>query len=478
MDVPACAGCRERDARSAALDARSAALEARVAELEALVRELTAKLGRNASNSSTPPSANPLGAPKPVVKKKTGRKRGAQPGHPPHLKQLLPPARLKDTVVFVPERCHTCAALLPASSSADDPPPTRHQVIDLPANPVEVVEFQGQARRCPCCGDVTHAPIPREHLQHSVGPRLSSAFSFLTGCQGMSKRGVEEFADVVLGAPISLGTVSALEQEMSAALASAHQQVLEAVRAAAVKHADETSWKRAGKLCWLWTAATATAAVFVIHAKRSALGLTALLGETIQGILCSDRWGPYDRVPAERRQVCWAHLQRDFQKVVDRGGEDASAVGRAGLRRLKKVFAAWHAFKGGTLTRQQLQAKITPLMQSMNRVLMDGWLYSESAAVRKLCDNLLEWEPALWTFVTVEGVEPTNNFMERLLRRAVLWRRRSFGCHSEAGCRFVERILTAVQTCRLQERNTLEYLQAALAAHRAGEPSPKLLPAG
>ena len=95
--------------------------------------------------------------------------------------------------------------------------------------------------------------------------------------------------------------------------------------------------------------------------------------------------------------------------------------------------------------------------------------------VAKFCENLIQLELALWTFATVDGVEPTNNFMERLVRLAVLWRRRSFGCNSQAGCRFVERVLTVVQTCRLNQTNTLEYLADALHPHRIGQECPKLL---
>lgn len=105
-------------------------------------------------------------------------------------------------------------------------------------------------------------------------------------------------------------------------------------------------------------------------------------------------------------------------------------------------------------------------------------MLSDDPPVVAFCENVLKLEAALWTFVTVEGVEPTNSFMERLVRRAVLWRKRSCGCWSEAGCRFVERILAVVQTKRLQGQYVLNYLHAALAAHRAGEPCPKLLPEG
>ena len=338
---------------------------------------------------------------------------------------------------------------------------------------MEVTEYQAHGRTCPCCGLVTHATIPAEIRAHSVGPRLTGTLSYLTGCHGLSKRGVEEIADTVFGAPIALGTVANLEQEVSAALAPAHQEALAAVRRADVKFADETSWKLWGKLCWLWAAASAHVAVFVIHAKRSALGLAALLGEEIDGIVHSDRWHVYLQVPEERRQLCWAHLKRDFQKIVDGGGPSVF-VGRRGLRLVKEVFAAWHAFQQGTVTRRKLQTLIEPLQRRMGKALLEGGL-GDDARVAKFCENVLTLESALWTFVTQEGVEPTNNYIERLLRRAVLWRRRSFGCNSAAGCRFVERILTVVQTCRLHGKNTLEYLCNAVRTHRRGLSCPCLL---
>lgn len=448
-----------------------------VAQLQDRVRELEARLNSNSTNSSTPPSANPLSAPKPVVKKKSNRRPGAQPGHPPHLKQLLPPGRVQETFVFVPKRCRKCQTRLSEKAGPNDPAPTRHQVIELPPVIAQVTEYQGHFRTCAGCGEVTHEPIPREVLVHGTGPRLTAALSYLSGCHGISKRGVEEISDNLFAAPVSLGAVVNLEQEMSAALAAPHQEALAAVQAAEVKHADETSWKQRGKLCWLWTAATAGVVAFVIHGKRSALGLTALLGLEIQGILCSDRWGVYGRVPAERRQVCWAHLKRDFQKISDRGGAGAF-VGRRGRRLVKEVFAAWHAFGEGQVTRAQLQASIAPLANRMQRLLMEGAYLGADKKAAAFCEKVLALEPALWTFARVEGVEPTNNFMERLLRRAVLWRKRSFGCWSPAGCRFVERILTVVQTRRLQGQNVLEYLHNALCAHRSKQPCPKLLLAG
>jgi transposase len=448
-------------------------LEEQLRALEAQLRELLGKLKTDASNSSTPPSANPLGADKPVKKKKSERQRGGQPDHPPHLKQLLPAERVTRTEHFVPKTCTSCQAVLPRDAGPNDPEPKRFQTADVPPLPLEVIEYQAHARTCPCCGNVTEATIPAEIRAHSVGPRLTAICSYLSGAQGISKRGIEEIAETVFGLPIALGTIANLEQEVSAALAPAHQEALAAVRQADVKYADETSWKLWGKLCWLWAAATANVAVFVIHAKRGAVGLAALLGEEIHGILHSDRWHVYRQVPEQRRQLCWAHLKRDFQKIVDLDGPSVF-VGRRGLRIVKEVFAAWHRFQDGQVTRRKLQTLIEPLQRRLSKALVEGGL-GDDARVAKFCENLLTLEAALWTFVTQEGVEPTNNHMERLVRRAVLWRRRSFGCNSAAGCRFVERILTVVQTCRLHGKNVLQYLHDAISRHRAGQTCPCLL---
>jgi len=459
MVDPACPGCQ--------------ALQHRVEELEAQVRELLAKLNSNASNSSTPPSANPLSAPKPVQKKKSKLKRGGQPGHPPHLKELLPLEQVTRTLAIVPTECDSCHAALPSAAGPNDPEPKRFQTIELPPIVVEVVEYQAQARTCACCGEVTWATIPAAIGAHSIGPRLTATLSYASGALGISKRALEEFVDVVFRVWIGLGTVANLEPEVSAAVAPAHQEALAAVRQADVKFADETSWKLWGKLCWLWAAATVSVAAFLIHAKRGAVGLTALLGEEIQGILHSDRWHVYWQIAEERRQVCWAHLKRDFQKIKDRGGPSVF-VGQRGLRIVKEVFAAWHAFREGKVRRHQLQKLIEPLRDRRGKALMDG-AFGDDARVAKFCNKVLDLENALWTFTLREGVEPTNNYMERLLRLAVLWRRRSFGCNSERGCRFVERILTVVQTCRLRDKNALEYLCGAIHSHRQGRPCPPLL---
>lgn len=467
MDVSSCPGCQK-------LSSLVAELLAQIAELQAKVRDLEARRGQNASNSSLPPSANPPAAPKPVVKKPTGRKSGGQPGHDPHLRQRLPAERVTEFIRLVPPKCRWCQAALPAQPSRHDPEPSWHQVVELPLRLAEVTEYQGHSRTCPDCGVVTHAAIPADVRRHMVGPRLAAFLSYLRGAHQVSQRGLEEIVEATLDVPLSLGTIVRLEQQMSAALAPAHAEALAAVRQAPIKHVDETGWKRAGG--WLWLAATATVAAFVIHARRSAAGLTALLGDASGGILCTDRWSVYNRLPLEQRQICWAHLKRDFQKCVDRGGA-AATIGQAGLRIVTELFTSWHRPRDGPLDRDQRLTDLAPLVRRLKRVLTAGQRCADGPAAT-FCANLLELWPALWLFVLEEGVEPTNNHAERMLRRGVLWRKRSSGSHSDAGCRFVERLLTVVQTLRLQQRSVLTYLQDAISAHRDALPAPQFLPAG
>jgi len=365
---------------------------------------------------------------------------------------------------------------LPGASGVDVAEPRWHQVVELPQRLVDVTEHQAHVRRCPACGEVTWAEFPADVRAHVFGPRLGAVMSYLSGFLHAGKRGIEEFVETVFGTPIALGSVSNLEQEMSVALAPAHAAAQQTVQEAATKNVDETGWKRAGKKCWLWGAATKLVACFVIRPTRGAAGLTALLGESIHGIVTSDRFSVYGSLVLDRRQVCWAHLKRDFQKLVDRGG-GAKDIGEAGLRVVHRVFEWWHQFRGGGLARAQLQQQIAPEREALRAALAAGCAVDDAKA-NAFCENVLAIEAALWTFTHHDGVEPTNNHMERLLRPGVLWRKNAFGCHSDDGCRFVERILTVVQTLRLQKRPVLDFLYQSLHAHRQSQTAPVLLAGG
>ena len=460
MEVPDCPGCRQRDARIAEL-------EARVLALEGQVRDLLDRL------KPPPPPRAVAGQPPAPDKKPTGRKPGGQIGHPPHLKVLVPPERVNEVVTYIPDQCQKCQARLPKAAGPDDPEPTRFQVAELPQLAAQITEHQGHARTCPCCGEVTQAPIPAEVRAHCVGPRLAGTLSYLVGVHGVSKRGVEEIAEALFDAPIALGTVANLEQEMSAALVAAHEEARAAVAAAPIKQADETGWKQAGKKRWLWVVTAATVVYFVIHPRRNLSALKRLVGAGLSGILCSDRWCVYNQWPG-LRQLCWAHLKRNWEKQAERGGK-AAKLAAAWAEVQGRVFDLWHQFRGGgQMSRKTLERHLAPLRAELWQVLRRG-RRSRDGKLKRFCARLAESYAHLWTFVSEPGVEPTNNHAERVQRTAVLWRRRSFGCHSANGCRFVERLLTVVQTLRQQKRSVLEFLCQTLDAHRNRLQSPRLL---
>ena len=466
MPVASCPECGEL--RAALDEARK-----QIADFQAELHELRSQLGRNSSNSSSPPSADPPGAPKPTVKTPTGRKPGGQPGHKGHHRHRLPPERVNTIVPYVPTVCDHCQTPLPVEPGPGDPEPTWHQVAELPPLVAVITEHQGHARTCSCCGHLNRGVIPPEIRAHTIGPRLAAVMSYFASRHRIGRRGVEEVVETVFEVPTSLGSISTLEAEMSDALASPYQEAGKAVRQAPVKNTDETGWSEKGQKRWLWGSATATVAFFVIHLRRNFEGLQALLGEAIQGIVCSDRWSVYSKLPLERRQICWAHLKRDFQKLIDRGGP-AEAIGRVGLEVVECLFADWWAFRNGELDRPGLQARLDPIARELQGVLERGSSCADPKAAT-FCANVLALYPALWLFAAIEGVEPTNNHAERILRLGVLWRKNAFGCHSVAGCRFVERALTVIQTLRLQNRPVLDYLYRAIMAHRSGLPAPQLM---
>jgi transposase len=453
---------------------RCAELLERIAQLEEQVRALEARLGQNACNSSVPPSANPPSAPKPVVKKRTGKATGGQPGHRGQSRLRLPPERVQHTIALVPRQCERCRAPLPAQPGPDDPEPSWHQFAELPRLAAVVTEFQGHARTCACCGHVSRERIPAEIRAHTFGPRLSAALGYLSGSQHLSQRGLEETTEALFEVPISLGSVGSLQEELSQALEAPHQEIAQVVQQAAVKHVDETGWKQAGQRRWLWTAVAAGAVYFLVQVGRSAKALRGLLGEVIRGVVCSDRWSAYQVIPLGQRQICWAHLKRDFQAMVDRGGAGA-ATGEELLFHTDMLFGLWYKVRDGTRRRRWLQRQLEWLRPEVQTLLQSGAACA-CAETAGTCAKILEVEEALWTFAHVEGLEPTNNAAERALRPAVLRRKRSFGNHSEAGCRYVSRLLSVVQTRKRQGRSALEYLQQALEAHRHGLPIPKLFP--
>lgn len=441
-----------------------------IEQLQQRVTELEERLNQNSGNSSKPPSSDPPHAPARPKRTASGRPAGGQPGHPGQARTPQPLQRVDRVVEVRPTSCGRCGTLL----LGDDPQPQRHQVSELPRVEPIITEYRCHRLTCLVCGSQTAAEWPREMPTGSFGPRLQATTGYLTGRMGLSQRDLAEMMDSVFHTDLSLGSVPTLEGAVSAALAEPVAEAQAYVQHQPSANVDETGWREHGKRLWLWVGATPLVTIFLLVATRGSKGLKQLLGETFHGIVGSDRWSAYNWLDPKRRQLCWAHLKRDFQKLVERGGESAR-IGHALLAQVEQLFVLWHRVRDGTLSRTDFQAAVKPIRARVVELLCEGTTLSQSQT-RRTCQNILKYEEALWTFVHVEGVEPTNNAAERPLRRAVLWRRRSFGTQSEAGSQFVERILTTVTTLRQQKRDVLDYLTDACTALIRGDKPPSLLP--
>jgi transposase len=296
----------------------------------------------------------------------------------------------------------------------------------------------------------------------------------LSGQYHLSKRQIEELLADFFGVELGLGSVTALEQATSEALKEPVEEVQAAVKEQPVANVDETGWREGKQKGWLWVAVTGVATVFLIRLSRGAQVAKELLGEAFLGMVGSDRWSGYNWVDRARRQLCWAHLLRDFAAFAVRGGESAR-IGQGLLAEAKRMFEWWYRVRDGTLSREEFQEQMQEMQARIGELLREGAACAH-AKTAGTCRKVLEREESLWTFVRVAGVEPTNNAAERAVRPGVLWRKGSFGTQSAGGSRFVERLMTVVATLKQQRRHVLEYLTAACAAAHRGEKAPSLLP--
>lgn len=442
--------------------------------LEARVAELEERLNQSSRNSSLPPSADPPSAPPRPKKPRSGRRPGGQPGHQGRHRPLLPLERVGELFEHWPERCRGCGHSFAGGERADAAPPQRHQVAELPPIAVIVSEHRLHRLACPDCGTETRAELPPGVPKSPFGPRLEAAIASLSVRNRVSRRDVAELCAELFGVELSVGAVDAICQRVGVALAAPHAELHAAVQDSAVVGADETGWRQAGRRRWLWGGVTPKLAAFLITDSRGQDSARALLGADFAGICLSDRWSGYNHLPLAQRALCLAHLVRDFRKLAERGGI-ASEVGEGALSVCEQLFAAWHASHTQGHERAWLADQVAPLERKLRALLERGQAESD-AKTKRFCNNLLKLWPALWTFAGHEGVEPTNNAAERGLRQAVIYRKTSFGSQSDAGARFVERMLSAAHTCRLQGRSLFAYLTETLEARARGQPPPSLVP--
>jgi transposase len=441
--------------------------------LEARVAELERRLNRSSRNSSLPPSQDPPSVPPRSPRPGSGRKRGGQPGHEGRYRRLLPPERVDEVVEHWPERCRSCAHIFGERELVDASRPWRHQLAELPPIAVTVTEHRLHGVCCPECATTTRAELPCELPRSVFGPRLQAAVVTLAVRNRVSRRDTSELTRELFGVELATGSVDAIIQRAGETLAAPHTRLEQEIKSAPVVNIDETGWKTAGGSRTLWGALSSRSAVFRIAAGRHAFEARTLLGERFGGIVCSDRWRGYDYLDPGQRQLCWAHLLRDFTAHSE-GMAEQQAFGQAGLALAHDLFAAWDSYQADG-DRARLQAETAPLQHELRRLLEHAARTSTKTKYHRLfARSLLKRWPALWTFTHTDGVEPTNNHAERGLRGAVIYRKLSLGSQSEQGERTIERLLSASVTCRLQRRSLYAYLTDALTARIRGDPIPAL----
>jgi transposase len=447
------------------------ALESRVAALEATVQQLREQVQRTSRTSSRPPSSDPpqaLG--KRPRREPTGRRPGGQPGHEGQARALVPVEEVDVVVPVKPERCHHCQHPL----QGEEPHPQRHQVTEIPPMKPVVTEYQLHHLVCPACGEETRAEVPAGVPTGGFGPRVQAITALCTGAYHLSKRTTQRALEDMFGVQMGLGTIANLEHATVPAVAEPVAEARAYIQRQPAAYLDETGWREGQQRAWLWTAVTAGVTVFVIRLSRSRKVAQELLGEQFWGWLVTDRWSGYSWYPPWRRQVCWAHLRRDIEAMIERGGRSRE-LGEALRGQARQMFQWWHRVREGTLAHTTFASYMWPVRREVEQLLEAG----QTCGVPKTegtCRELLKLRQALWTFVRHAGVEPTNNAAERAIRPGVLWRKGSFGTQSAEGSRFVEAMMTVVATLKQQHRNVLAYVTAACEAALCGEPAPSLIP--
>jgi transposase len=458
-----------------AVAALIAAQAARIDELVAVnarlltrVEELERQVGRNSQNSSLPPSRDSPEARKTRPKKRSGRRQGGQPGHPGQSREMV--ADPDRRVEHWPSACEGCGKPVGVEDRVGVGDPVCHQVSEIVVRS-EVTEHQRMRVRCQC-GRYTLAAVPEGVPAGAFGPSIAAAAATLTAAR-VSRREVARLLGDLCGVKLSAASVETLLKRASDALEDPYAEVLAAVDESPVRGADETSFSQAGQTQWLSVATAQRAALFQIADRRDRDAAKALLGETPRGVIVSDRYAVYLFIDDVQRQLCLAHVLRDFTALAERGGAPGR-LGRKLQRELTAVFATLNESGRDGADLAALRGDLDPHRDRIHDLLKQG-ARCRDPKTRRFAAGLLEHETALWTFTRVASVPATNNASERALRHAVMWRKTSYGTQTNHGDRLVERLLTLRETCRLQGRRLHDYLIATITADLNGQPIPALL---
>ncbi|MFC1525690.1 IS66 family transposase [Candidatus Latescibacterota bacterium] len=451
---------------------RVEALEQRNAELEAEV----ARLRKNSSTSSKPPSSDIVKPPK-SAKGRSGkrgkrgkRKAGGQPGHAKQERTPFTPDQLDGEWEYTLDSCPDCGGDLKSAQAE----PRVVQQVELADKPVRIDEHRAGAFWCPRCRKVHWAPLPAEVVKGGlVGPRLTAHIGYLKGACHASYMTIQKYVRDVLGVPLSTGHLAKVIGKVTSALDPAYAELLAALPSAASLNVDETGHKDQGDRYWTWCFRAHLYTLFRIDPSRGSEVLLDTLGKEFAGVIGADYFSAYRKYMGDCGvliQFCLAHLIRDVKYLTTLSDKATKKYGDHMLARLRTLFQVIH--------RRELMSEAgfqRALEKARKKLIFTATHPPCTSAADNLAKRFRKHGDAYFQFITTPGIEPTNNLAEQAIRFVVIDRRITQGTRGEAGRRWSERIWTTIATCAQQGRSVCHFLQQAVHAHFTGKPSPSLL---
>lgn len=441
------------------------------------LKKLKEKSKTNSKNSSLPPSKDKSSKNKSNIRRNEQRKRnpkkpGGQPGHKKHERTLLPVEKVDHLITCNPNDNCLCGGVI----IKDNRVKRRHQQYEFPVIKPTLTEYQIYTGACTRCDKKHAGRLPSGVSWSMLGSRATAMTAHLSGTYRISKRNIVGIYRDFFGFQLSSSMVCKAEKTVSKSLKLPVNQAKHFIKSSSnvAVNADETGFKEKGKAMWAWIAISQKVSVFIIRKSRGKNVAQELLGANFKGILCSDRYSAYQWIPENQRQVCWAHLDRDFRKISERYGT-SEKIGTDLLKQTDDLFHYWHQFKEDKINRDILKRKTKPIRTFIEGLLRRGQR-SKNKKTAGTCRNILSYQSAMWRFLETDNIEPTNNLAEQMIRTLAIWRKTSFGTQSQAGTLYMERIMTTVATCKLQSKNILTYLTNAVKSYMNNTDAPSLLP--
>lgn len=440
-------------------------LQQQLADQQQQIAWLQERVRLDSKTSSKPPSSDGPGSGNRAQRRASGRKRGAQKGHPGSFRALLEEEQVDQIVGCPPPAVCECGGAVRLEGE-----PVRHQVFDAPVVRAQVSEYRLQAGCCTACGKRHRANLPVGVPSGQIGPRALALVGILGTRYHLTQGKIRDLLAEVMGVDFSVGAISQAHAKVAQALYLPVHEAAASLASAPVVHMDETRYPREGTSgSWVWTVVQPQLAIFSVLPSRARYVIHGLIGEQPPGVVVSDRYAAYAHVPAEQRQLCWAHLLRDFARIAERQGTS----GRIGAKLLGAGYVLFRWRAAG-----KPAEAFEPLQRRIRRALQQGSAQTVCRRTAATCGQLLRAWPSLWTFLRRTDVAPTNNDAERALRAVVLKRKISGPSRSRRGEDFIARGFSVVESCRRQGRDALEYMLQAVTAwlHKADPPS--LVPSG